>query len=111
MTYMTGSSVQVSAWARVGANTEISYHVIPHADAAEFSLGGCGGLGLDMSEAGLRSCIAAFTEALDVFTAGETAQPDAIPSDQAVELEHPGNSGDRPPEQGIAEPATGQVGL
>ncbi|MGH8571757.1 MAG: hypothetical protein ACREX8_04160 [Gammaproteobacteria bacterium] len=81
MTDVGGSSVQVSAWVRVGANTEITYHVIPNAGVAEFSLGGADGLDLDMSEAGLRSCIATFTEALDAFTAVDIVQPEAPSSE------------------------------
>ncbi|MGB9280495.1 MAG: hypothetical protein WCB57_10505 [Pseudonocardiaceae bacterium] len=69
MTYISSSSVQIGAWATVGANSEITYHVLPNADTIEFSLGGRNGLDLEMSQDGLRRCIATFTEALNAYDA------------------------------------------
>ncbi len=69
MTYISSSSVQIGAWATVGANSEITYQVLPNADMIEFSLGGRNGLDLEMSQDGLRRCIATFTEALNAFDA------------------------------------------
>lgn len=67
MAYTGGSSVQVGAWASVSADSEITYDVLPGSDMIEFTLGGPNGLGLDMSEGGLRRCVATFTEALTAF--------------------------------------------
>ena len=47
MTYISSSSVQFGAWATVGTDSEITYHVLPDADMIEFSLGGRNGLDLD----------------------------------------------------------------
>lgn len=40
----------------------------------EFTLGGRNGLDLDMSEGGLRRCIATFAEALTAFEAAAVSQ-------------------------------------
>ena len=69
MTYISRSSVQIGAWATVGTDSEITYHVLPDADMIEFSLGGRNGLDLEMNPDGLRRCIATFTEALNAFDA------------------------------------------
>ncbi|MGH3764286.1 MAG: hypothetical protein ACRDS0_01390 [Pseudonocardiaceae bacterium] len=69
MTYVSSSSVHVSACAVVNDHSEITYQVYPAADIAEFTLGGRYGLELQASEAGLRQCVAAFTSALDAFAA------------------------------------------
>jgi len=79
------SSINLSAWARVDADTRITYHVAPDIDTAEFDLGGRHGLALQTSEAGLRRFIAVFTAALGEFTTAATAQPEAIPSEYGAE--------------------------
>lgn len=45
----------------------ITYEALPDSDAIEFTLGGRNMLCLNMSEGGLRHCIAIFTEALTAF--------------------------------------------
>jgi hypothetical protein len=74
MTYISSSSVRSGAWATVGANSEITYHVLPDVDVIEFTLGGPNGLDLEMSLAALRRCVAAFTGALDAFDAATASQ-------------------------------------
>lgn len=77
MTYLAASSVQIDAWVNIGSDTEICYEVTPAVDDVEFTIGGPDGLKLTMREAALRRCVAAFTAALDTFTAGHPAQPEA----------------------------------
>ncbi|MGC1731733.1 MAG: hypothetical protein WA731_03595 [Pseudonocardiaceae bacterium] len=67
MTYISSSSVHIGAWATVGADSEITYHVLPAADMIEFSIGGRNVLDLEMTHDGLRRCIATFTDALNAF--------------------------------------------
>lgn len=81
--YIGESSVEIGAWAAIGADSEITYLVLPSADTIEFTLGGRHGLDLDMNEAGLRHCITTFSEALDKFNAVVTADADAPSGDQA----------------------------
>lgn len=76
MRYVGESSVEIGAWAAIGAGSEITYLVLPESDTIEFTIGGRHGLDLDMSEAGLRRCVAAFSEALDELTTAGTADPD-----------------------------------
>ncbi len=67
MRYGLETSVEIGAWVAIDADSEINYMILPAADAIEFSIGGRNGLDLDMDQAGLRCCIAAFTAALDEF--------------------------------------------
>ncbi len=82
MRYAGESSVEIGAWAAIGADSDIRYVVLPDADTIEFTIGGRHGLDLDMSEGGLRRCITAFSEALDEFNAAATDDADATSSDQ-----------------------------
>lgn len=78
MAYMSDSTVQIGAWVAVGADSEIVYQVFPGEDTIEFNLGGRHGLDLEMTEAGLRRCISAFSGALDELTGA--AQPERPPA-------------------------------
>ncbi|MGH3822528.1 MAG: hypothetical protein ACRDRA_06770 [Pseudonocardiaceae bacterium] len=80
MTYVSSSSIRISAWAAVHGHSEITYQVYPAQDIAEFTLGGRDGLQLNTSEAGLRQCVAAFTGALDAFDAA-ALPPDVTSAD------------------------------
>jgi hypothetical protein len=55
-----------------GCHSKITYDVL--LDAIEFTLGGRNGLELQMSEDGLRHCIATFTEALTAFETATASQ-------------------------------------
>lgn len=74
MTYAGGSSVQTETWIRIGADAEICYEVSPAVNDVEFTLGDRDVLTLNMGEAGLRRCVAAFTDALDAFGVKQPAQ-------------------------------------
>lgn len=85
MTYIGKSGVEIGAWAAIGADSEINYLVLPGSDTIEFTIGGRHGLDLDMSEAGLRRCVAAFSEALDELNAVVTRDTDETsPAQSAV---------------------------
>lgn len=85
MRYIGQSGVEIGAWAAIGADSEISYLVLPSADTIEFTIGGRHGLDLDMSEAGLRRCITAFNEALDELDAAQTDDADESSPDHVAE--------------------------
>ncbi|MGH3865646.1 MAG: hypothetical protein ACRDQ4_05810 [Pseudonocardiaceae bacterium] len=84
MSYLSSSSVLVSAWVGVDGESAISYQIYPDHDVVEFTLGGRDGLVMQTSEAGLRRCVTEFTSALHELEAAAAAQPDtALPADPA----------------------------
>lgn len=106
MRYLSESGVEIGAWAAIGADIEIRYVVLPSADTIEFTIGGRHGLDLDMSEAGLRRCITAFSEALDEFNTIETDGADATSSDQVEEAApHPTPRTAAPPNERTGGPS------
>lgn len=62
MTRLVSSSVETDTWVRIGDNTEIHYGVSPAHDDVVLAFDG---LSLNMRQAGLRHCVATFSEALD----------------------------------------------
>lgn len=74
MTYAMGSSVRIGASVSLSTNSKIIYYVRPDDDMIQFVFGDRDELDLDMTEAGLRRCIATFTEALTAFEAAAPSQ-------------------------------------
>jgi hypothetical protein len=101
MQYIDRPSVQVSSWAGVDDDVEISYLVLPTEDTIELTLGSQGELEMRMSEAGLRHCLTGFTRALEAFEAAAASAPEDIDG------EPPAAGSDRSGMGGGGEPGDG----